>query len=598
MSRTTLILLAAAVLTVSPLAGAWSGKGDSEPSTSRDANDGYMFPTADTSPCSSASDVCDVNQVYLNGFYGQCAGISCTNVDPNVASVGSSVQASDVIYEALFGIWKDCNGDGFIGLSETGDFEYRTEVLNAQIAAGLAPAGVCPVQPKMPTDHLNHVLPDSRPPFNDGTWVHEFVPIAWRDIDASTKAGVYDTNPYDINDNNARVWADFGLPESFYGGSGCPIVPQERGTYASTGGLLHTYDCLAAYHVTDTFDGVADGNAALQPYSFSDHSRDQQNSASKANIANPWGQQGDASYVGSPWNCGAGQVKSVPLGADPVFGSYLWVNVSQPGTSGLSPNTGGSAAGTMNATGSGFDTCHRNTDGNGDAPQGLVWSTPSNWHEGAALATAPYMLEYDVAATPFKVQADDNLAPSIESRPPAPYATALGSSTPSGGDIVPFTTGDGIWSGNTAWSGTFMVNRQTLSAGGVSYHTFYGYTSLGKTTLGGGVLTVPKVGTYGAESCGSFTTGVHNGWQCDPTKWYVDSLGNDINVRSTALGHDPNKPADLVCSSSQNIDAGCIAYGARVGDPYNVRDIDCYDQSASAARDAGVSWGVVTNTAC
>jgi hypothetical protein len=590
MSRNFLLLGLVAVLAASPLVNAgWGVKGVSEPQTSYDRNGGFMFLTPDNSPSQA------INKVYFAGDFGQCVGIRCTYVSPNLATLGTSIQTTEYNFQAVLGVWKDCNNDGYVGLGDQGLLEYRSTIL-----AATAGTTICPVEP------IAYGTLGQMPVHNDGNWVRELIPIGWRNLQpgclyvvpSGPNAGQHlqDCNPFKIDDNGARVWTDFGVPGANYAPS-CPIAPVAYGTFSTTGGAIKFADCIDQWFLTDTLDSVATG--PLAPLSFADDPRDQENSHSILNQPNPWGSQSDASDA-QVWDCSKSQTQVQTLGDAPLLG-YGWVNVSQPKVP-PSVGTGGSVAGTLNATGSGFDQCNRNSYGNGDGPQGLVWqNSGDHFHEGGALANAPYVLEYNVAGEPTKVEATDNLQPTEVTRPAAPTGSQLGAEGPSVTDGFGLETleSDGIWNGGIAWGGQWMVRENVNQPiGPVRYQTFYAYVSpTAQATYG---LQMPKgttTGTYGAETCGSATTGTSaNNWQCNPALWYLDSLGHDTNVRSTRLGKDPNAPAGAVCDSTS--DLGCVAYGARVGDPFNLRAVDCYDQSIAAARGAGVSWGTLTGKQC
>lgn len=580
MSRRTVVITAfCALMLALPLGAAWSGKGEYEPSMKRDTLDGWMWPTGDTSPDQT------VEKVYLNGFISQCGQV-CTQVNPNVAVLRTAVFTADVNFKALFGVWKDCNGDGAIGFADQGLFEYRSELL----------FGATTICPKVGTP--SPIPANWFPSHNDGEWVREFIPISWYNtlsvVACSTCAvGNNDKNPYNINDNGARVWADYGLPESAYTPS-CPLIPVEAGTYGSTGGLLHEYDCREGYTVTDTFNKVATG--PLAPYSFADNPRDQAHSNSKANVKNPWGQPTDGSYV-QAWDCSKAQLANQPLGTDPVYGDFWYANVSAPKVPPtVSTASNNSASGTANALGSGFDECHTSPIDPHDAPSCTPVYNTGGYHDhpGAIAANAPYIEECPVASTPTKVQADDNLIPPGDStRPAAQTSKVLGNGQPP----LPadeLTGADGVWSANTQWTNPFFLQRYTLQTGPVP-HTFYGYTTPG---LYG--MTTPKgaTGVYGQEACGT-VTGYNpaTNWQCDRTKWYINSLGNDFDRRDSRLGPDPTPPPGTACVSGVDT-TGCMRIGARVGDPYNVRDIDCYDQSTQTLRGAGIGYGVATGQKC
>jgi hypothetical protein len=536
------IIVAALLLAPSALAG-WMGKGGYEPDTRRDVTDGWMFLTPDTDPNQATE------KVYFEGFFGACqyTGIgTCVSTSPNVAAIRSEFQFDQWAPFALLGVWKDCNKDGYIGLGEQGLWEYRSTLL---LDTSVCPAQSTPIDPLTGKPPLNWF-----PSHNDGTWVREYLQIGW--LNMASKIG--DIDPWNVNDNGARVWLDGGLPESNQGGGGgCWIYPQPRGSFHSTGGLLWTGDCLDGYRITDTIDTVAALNPALSPLSFSDAPRNQYASHSLLNQPNPWGSESDPSDV-QAWDCSKPQLVAENLG------NGNNVNVSAPKVPPVVSTTG-SPAGTANATGAGFDQCTRDTQGNGDL--------------GDTLAHAPYTLEGGTNDVTYKI-GTSNLQPYEDSRPPAPW-----SQVPTFGKSVPPTFGindvpdtplqsigagpHGLWSGNTITIGPATTT---------SYTTFYAYVS-SAATYG---LSLPKAsvtGTYGAESCGSATSGIFNGWDCNANDWYKDATGRDNQPRSTRLGTDAN--------------GNGLPYGAFPGSPYNLRDINCIDQSFSPMRSTLTTTDVV-----
>jgi hypothetical protein len=297
-------------------------------------------------------------------------------------------------------------------------------------------------------------------------------------------------------------------------------------------------------------------------------------------------------------------------------GYLAYVNVSAPSTS-PSPNTAGTPAGTANATVSGTDRCERRTDDTGT--------------RGAAAATVPYANEADLLNDDAKLQ-NDPLVPfalgSEAARPASPFeniwrdlcgnifteescdfsdsglgdqreppvdmpwSEIVGDGAPNnfGIDQVDFLVDgnvhpDGLWSSTLA--NYVDEYRNGLGPRPVYYTTVYGYVS--PAAVSAYSLSLPKgatTGTYGSHACASIGPGapVQNGWDCDPTHWYLDPAGTDIEPRSTSLG--------------EGADGNGVPYGARPGHPYNMRDIDCYDESLQGARELGLHWGVLTGTSC
>jgi hypothetical protein len=583
MQRKILSLLLVAAL-LPGTAAAWSAFGMSEPNTAFDQQNGWMYLTTDTSPDQG------VRQVYFASFLGEYPG---TTLSMNLGAVRSGFNAPVYAFWAGLGVWKDCNADGYVGLADSAVMEYRSEVLAATPGIG---SSICPVQPTPNPIPLNWF-----PSHNDGHWVREFLPIQWYDV--LTQEG--DHNVWNVNANGARVWMDEGLPGANGAGNTCQINPQPVGTYRSTGGVIKWADCFTGFRITDTFDSVADSNPTLQPYSFSDDPRDQYHSGSQLNQKNPWGTESDASAV-QAWDCSRPQLANENV-HDPtglVLTRDRTLNVSAPQVPpGVNPN--GDAAGTANATGSGFDQCARNTHKDG---------APS--HYGDTAAGAPYSNEGADQNEPAKITAFLNLAP-IELRHTNNTLTQpLGDSTPQDlgvpaagylatqerfdGTQLSQTTGLPVPSVNTPGAGGdglwFSVPNEISGPRGF-YMTAYAYVdpaaisayglSLPKSPVGSPLVT----GAYGAENCGSFTTGIHNGWDCDATHWYKDANGHDTAPRSSYLGQDPS--LTLPCTEQTGNTAGgsgCASYGALPGSPYDLQAITCYDQSFDGARQLGVSW--------
>jgi hypothetical protein len=202
-------------------------------------------------------------------------------------------------------------------------------------------------------------------------------------------------------------------------------------------------------------------------------------------------------------------------------------------------------------TGSGFDECRRNTRADGAS------------HPGTTLATAPYRAEADVIQGTSAKIAVTILTPHEGARPPAPWGI-LGPRTPP-------TLGVHAMDRNDFWDD----NTDVIHVPSVGYITFYALVSPGAVTAYG--LQLPGMtGTYGAEACGSTRTGVLHNWSCDPTTWWRDPTGKDISPRdSRTLGPGPDGRGVLI--------------DTRIGDTYNMRDVDCYDQTVQALRGTPVN---------
>jgi hypothetical protein len=300
--------LALAVMLAVPIGAAWSGKGSYEPDTSYDKTGPYMWQTADTGANTG-------NRVYFNAYTQQNTGYSTHGFDLgfNLATAQFARPSWPGNLAALLGVWKDCNKDGFIGLGDQGIMEYRSELLIDTTAcppnaAGQAPPGSGPA-PHNWAGALIH---------NDGIWVREFVPIGPDSVFPSQG----DANPYDITDNGARVWGDWGVPGALPPPTSCSVVFIPTGTFHSTGYFLWYADCSDGYVVTDTID-IATSTAGQGQLGFSDHPRDQFRSQSPLNQPDPWGDPGGASDA-QAWDCSHGTIAHVQIT------STIGVGVSPP----------------------------------------------------------------------------------------------------------------------------------------------------------------------------------------------------------------------------------------------------------------------------
>lgn len=170
--RRFLVLLLAALLVVPTIVATSTGTPkpperpagwgrDFEPNTPHDVGAMWWYPDTKEDPSNL--------QVFLDSYLLQLP----------VGDQGIPGSPS-FVYEvvAFFGIWKDCNRDGFIGDGVTGLLEYRTELL---LDSSICWAG-------------------SR--FNDGNSVREFKWLTPDATDAAREMGV----------SYAKLWADFGQP--------------------------------------------------------------------------------------------------------------------------------------------------------------------------------------------------------------------------------------------------------------------------------------------------------------------------------------------------------------------------------------------------
>ena len=577
MQKRALVLFLAALAASPATAAAWGVKGDSEPSTRKDIADGYMFLTPPQSQT-------DAGRVYFNGWFSN-GYVTNPNHNPNVGQLGTGVAPVPFKAWALLGVWRDCNKDGYIGLSDPGLIEYPAVVPGVD-------AALCPATP-LPTPIPAYGWV---PTHNDGQWVREFLPLGWEEwrtmwntsdsLNSKVTVKEQDDNPFDLNDTDARVWVDLHLPDArFGGGSNCYIVPQPRGTIQSTGGVVESADCFAGFRGTDALTTAGNAGADGTPLgqlSFKDKPRDQSNSTSRLNQPNPWGKESDPEYVDT-WDCTKPQAYNL-LVTHPVTGATVYyVNVSQPKVpSGVTAN--GKPAGQVNATEGGFDECKRSQTGNNDAD---IYS----------------QVEGDVVNSARKVKPDDALYYNEVNR--REYAHVLVTDTkverpsPSMPDdlgtrpgSIGVTTGaDGVWQGLT----TILVapiNRNTMEANPVRHTTFY--ASVGAAAASRYGLKFPGVtGTYGAENCALPLA--QQLFECNAALWWP----GDTEPRTQQLGAQPGRLTECADGTSTSTGGiGCVTYGARVGMKYQLRDVDCYDYATKDMRGNGVHWGLLSNTQC
>jgi hypothetical protein len=569
-SRISIILLAA-LLAAPTVAATWYAKGTSEPDTDLDWNDGWLPKNPDTTP-TLATGIGATRPIYFNAFpgayVGYVAGVA-TLVNPNVAApAGVPVRTAHQTYPwtvyAMLGVWKDCNNDGYVGVGEQGVWEYPAQLLTATTGDSICKVGS--ISKYTSGASSGQVVKNFPFPHNDGKWIREFIPIGWDEgaVSSPGTPGTVDYNPVNINDSGSRVWGDWNKPGAPPGGT-CYVRPQPRGTFHSFGGVTDYADCFASGRIESTLAAspAYDSWLTVRPIG--------------------WGEQDDGSqaYV---WDCGS------PVGPN-AKASTLDLQLHAPRSA---PGTGsGSLAGTANETGSGLTTgCTSHYD-------------PDETNPGAAAAGAPYSTEGDVINTPqARNQPDNELVYSESARPntPAPAFRAVDPYM----SVDPFMLGltqsvtlvgyapDGIWAGTSVTAASrnpyFTRNAGNFEPQPVSYSSYYAHVSA--SAISAYSLVTPKgmSGVYGREACPVIGAGAGtsaNFWKCDPANWWKDVNGADVNPElSVPVSGQPK-----------------FKYGSFVGDPYELRDIDCYDSGADPLRTDAAGgdltvYALVTGTEC
>lgn len=530
MRSVLVIVLSATLLLAAPAAlGEWKGRGYYEPDTTRDATGGWMHLDPDTAPDAT------VRKVYFNAYSSPYGARSHGN--PNVAELGTSVMNYPTDIQAILGVWKDCNDDGYIGTFESALPEYP--------AVLLSDASICP------RDFSDPFAEGYMPAHNDGKTIRELLVIG-PDFMGDRNEGPSrenNTYPFNIADETARIWADFGLPESRTYGV-CLSRPNSPRNLETTGGFLRWADCQAGWRITGTATlvGQTTGHDELR---FDDAPRERPDqSKSILNQKNPYGYESDPSYV-EAFDCTQpptrvpGQRVDTPLGPRWVNGSGqggALVTVYPPGTFDVDP--AGSPAGTINMTEAGIEDCDRENEYS-LAYIGHRAIDSGNEPSGATKTATDFYFEFEEGAYSCRavneVRAGDRLiVPRTE------YECETRS--------APYTSGFNTNRQTHVWFGlpgsvtrNPYVNRDDLQPWGAVHMTTY--AKVDATTIRASVPSA-VMGTYGSDHC-SGTTKTTGWWECDPALWNVDVTYPAPQLR----------------------------WQVKVGVGYNLLDIDCYDQS-------------------
>ena len=574
-ARHIALTIAAMMLLTVPLGAAeWRGRGFYEPDTAQDVAGGFMYNDPDTGTTGA--------KVYFSAF----PAYYVLSPNHNSAALGTQAAPYPTNLHAVLGVWKDCNKDGYIGTPEGLFTEY--------LSALLLDTSVCP-----PTPTVDHADESFTPVHNDGQWVREFLAIGPDFVagapgteDDQGPEHVNNTNHFNLADESARIWGDWGLPEDETKAS-CPVNPRPTGTYQSTGGFLRYADCFSNWRVTGQWNDVA--HLAGQPgLAFDDAAKERPDqSATPLNQPNPWGQEGDASYV-SAFDCSQpityhdndGVTHQVVT--DPRDGSaVLYVNATDEnydrfvmGTPGApSINPGGSAAGTVNETGEGagyawnwasfaFDfvwgdgatadegNCDRDDD-DGGVMSGQIYEAEEVPFEGTTLQRTQTDVYYNFDEGPNTgtlARSDEPICVEDEPSGIDECRDAPWRGWPSdGGQAITQTTlaaaSRGTWFGNPGYavSRNPYVNRDDLSPWGGVYYTAYAWVD----TAAIGATVAGATGVYGSPHCTSAGTPITGAFNCDPDAWWRNSDGTSLQTDWQVL------PGKL----------------------YNLRDIDCWDAS-------------------
>ncbi|HET6403199.1 MAG TPA: hypothetical protein VFH78_01025 [Candidatus Thermoplasmatota archaeon] len=499
----TLLVATAALLLVAPgAASTWRVAGTFEPDTSYDSED-WMWQ--DAPPKGS-------QRIYFNGITTSRAVV--LGGSPNVGLLETRNEAP--VWEeqvVLLGVWNDCNGDGYIGMAEHAFREYSAQLLldQSRCPATTGPAGSWTVGAH-----------------NYNGWVSELLFIG-----RSGTQRIY-------QDPDVRVWGDYERPDRAPVLGQCPLQPHPRGTYQSTGGMMNFVGCRLDQK---GIEWMRSWNQAMDeigdPFGWSFDNEYDARSGSLGRIGTFGGE--DTAY--SPayvWDC-----EAAPTQVGPVR-----VNAIDPRL-GSAPPSQWTLPAFYNHTYEGIhplDNCDTSNDRSGGF----------------------YVLEADYnAVNPRnKTEADWNFKFAAAGRGGPPLGTVLGpggAGAPADGGIGWFGSSfSTVWGPDNVYGSKLGPNmiRANLEEAGLApayWVTFYAF--LGEKTFERKLETPGSTGIYGSWHCGSHTTGIRNGWNCDADMWYRNADGSP---------YPPELPY------------------VRPGQLYHLRDVDCYDGSTSVGLAAGL----------
>jgi hypothetical protein len=549
----TLTTIAVAAALIAPVASAtWTSFGSFEPDTVHDDSN-LMW----TTPPGTIT-----NRVYFNVYvqYGE-GGTNGGIVNPNVGMLQTRLDpAGDRTFEAMFGIWTDCNEDGYVGLAESAVREYDSRVL-------LGAEDVCP-----PTTLSQQNLPTKWNGANNyGGWVTELIPIA----------GHRTSDLRVFVDEGAMVWGDPGLPDASFNvpaPSGCspglgpaPVQNKEnRDNGYTVGHLLWERDCRGAgtirgepVSIIATWDATL-GLAGLGWGSDPANSSAPQNRNLGSDNAEHSAfsvQDCDADPLFTTGEAPPGDTYDnrtiQPLPANPVNGD---------------PNAWSIPA-TVNRTNEEQVLTKRHDRPVGEQ-SGCNYDDDAGQDFYGGIENNP-----DIGAQDGKNRASWNFAFGAAAQrgsvPASAVRSGSGAGAPTDLGVEPVNAGcSSSVCTMSGWVGPAFIYAPPVTRGDVAqgtaelahanYYTFYAKWN---ATNKPGFIAPPNGGVnpggsdiYGSDQCGLNTDtnpGRDDGWNCDRADWYLQ--------------------ADGTYERPQQSNFSYVNHYARVGDTYQFRDVDCYD---------------------
>lgn len=526
----TLVSVALLVALFAPAGGAtWLSYGTFEPdSPDDDAWQWHCPPFEDA----RASPDCDLdtapvrNRIYFNVFRRLAADTVIFNpeltetVNPNVGALQTRNDLPGAYnFGAVFGVWIDCNRDGYIGLAETAAREYHAAVINNG-------NDVCPDNNGKPRVSWNGE-------HNYNRWVTELVPIG-RERDLFTPDLRTHLDP------GAKIWGDRGRPGEDVPppDDGCTTMPR-RGDGRSTGGFLYTLDCRGENGFVHAYNTVASGVGLA----FED---DDPRDADHPLNQRPeilFGPEDDRRAIAHVQDCDSSPLESTS-GLRPV------------GEVNTDP-TSWTLAGQANAT---FEenrvtgTCNTNDDAGNDLYGRYEVAPPGRRGKDAAA----YNFQYDDST---RGAPPANLVLSGNSGGPGDFGVDLLGGTSEWTARVLEQSGTSLTRGRIGTDEDADGSDDGLEPAPPPRWTFYADVS--DATLNRGLLRPSGDGVYGSEQCTGDTTGVSAGnWDCDKDRW---NLGSS-SAAWWARVHDRYRFRDADCLDGRIGETGIALSPASLSD--------------------------------
>ncbi|HET6403244.1 MAG TPA: hypothetical protein VFH78_01250 [Candidatus Thermoplasmatota archaeon] len=530
-----LALLAIAALMAPSAAATWYAYGSHEPDNALDNEEFMRFDPPGVA----------TNLIYFNVVTGMSSGLRGIMASPNVALLETHTEIpTSETHQALFGVWIDCNGDGYVGIAEGAMREYPSSLLlNEAICPAITGSNV-----RWTAGAHNY-----------NGWVSELVPIA------GTPFGIT-TNTTDLRvyeDIDAMVWGDYNRPnDPALGGGTCPTAPQPRGTWQSTGGFINYADCSTG--LMDRWNEVwfgrtlanqsIDGLYSYGAPNMSLHFYNVNNASGHPIYDRPTLGSEDTQY--SPayvYDCSAPRTHSgdtlnaTPLGPSVPAAAQ---NISVPAISpslGTAPPTQWTVPAFVNHTFEGTPGIRPSADCDTSNDRGAdVYGNNYVFYVGETDVNPVTAANKRAANFNFQFQYWDRGTGVLGIGPATP-----GLGGPAGAALPGKPQSN--WNNGASTTKTPATLRVDITQGtyeipGAYYLSFY--AAVGENTTERGFLTPGGEGVYGSAQCGSNTSGIHNGWNCDRDAWYRNADGSPV-ASPTLL--------------------------ARPGDKYQFRDVDCFD---------------------